>query len=228
MKAENNEIKPCCSDLAVPLFDQIIIVLDRTADEMKIQSAEASLEGDFASVNAIASRFERLLDYRKKLVRLQREWSKITLLERTKLRIKSKNKLAAEGKMRVIFSDEIIEKATNADTFSAALIKIGLERVAVLEKMVNDVPLVSYRSKKGKENPLFDGQWRIQTDMSDFLKRKLLKSIAKKFSIDLTIEFIPDNTHMPDVQRQKSDSGSILEAAPDCLLESSFSKSDTV
>ena len=171
-------------------FAHIAAALDRIADELKMQSAEASLEGDFTRVNAISARFERLLDYRKKLVRLEREWSKVTALDRPKKRAKVKSKLPADGKMRVIFDDETVEKETNQDTFTAALAKIGFERIAVLEKTVNDLPLLSYRSDTGEENPLFDGQWHVQQDIHDALKRKLLKSIAKKFSIPLTVEFV--------------------------------------
>jgi len=211
-----NEPKVCCADSAVVLFEQIVAILDRTADEMKIQSAEASLEGDFARVNAIATRFERLLSYRKKLLRLEREWPKVTTLDRSKSRTKQKGKQPIEGKMRVIFNDETIEQETNQDTFIAALTKIGLERVMILEKMVNDLPLVSYVSKREKHTSSA-GEWCIQSDISDALKRKLLRSIAKKFSIDLNVEFIPGVSQ--NIDAIKDDVSSKEEAdLKQCLL----------
>lgn len=171
-------------------FKIIFEAIDKAADELKMQSAEASLEGEFIRVNAIAARYERLQDYRKKMARLEREWRKIVSIDqpktRTKLKMKPQN---VTGKMRVLFDDETIEKADNQATFEAALSKIGLERIAVLEKNVDGKPLLSYRSTSGEENPLFDGQWHIQQDIHDALKRKLLKSIAKKLSIHLSVEF---------------------------------------
>ena len=164
-------------------FESLFSQIDLFCDDIKMQGAEASLEGDFVSVKRIGERHGELIAYRKKLEKMQSQWSKI-LSGRQK---KTASPIKKNGKLRVILQDEIIELSNNCDTFTTALSKIGLEQIALLDKKIDKIPLLEMKIDKDLD-PLSEQGWTIHTDFDDATKYKILKDISKKLSVPLIVD----------------------------------------
>ena len=176
------------SKASTPLVDQafesLFSQIDLFCDDIKMQGAEASLEGDFVTVKRIGDRHNELMLYRKKLEKMQSQWAKLLAGRQKKTATSAKK----NGKLRVILQDEIIELPDNCDTFTTTLSKIGLEQVALLDKKIDKTPLLEMKIDKDMD-PLAEQEWVIHTDFDDVTKRKVLKDVAKKLSIPLLVDF---------------------------------------
>lgn len=165
-------------------FDALFEQLDELADTLRVQSSDACLEGNFARVKKIGERHNELMDYRKKLEKLRTRWRLLA----EAIQKPAEPILVPPGKLRVVFDDEVIEHDDSRDTFIAALSKIGLEQIALLDKRIGGTPLVTFRASEDSNNPITGGQWEIHTAIEDSLKRKALKDIGKKLNVPLMVD----------------------------------------
>ena len=165
-------------------FEALFAQIDLRCDDIKIESAEASLAGKFSAVRRLGEGYNDLLAYRKKIEKIQRQW--LTFFHHASSEALEPCK---KEKFKVTLHDETIEHDNNEATFIAALTTIGLEQVALLDKKIGDTPLVQIKSVKDMD-PLSDQAWQIHTSMPDTLKYKTLKNIGKKLNIPLSVQWI--------------------------------------
>ena len=170
-------------------FDILFEEIKKHCDDLKIQSAEASLLGQFTKVRCLAERYNDWLGYQKKLEKLQSQWTKLShlpKLESKKTGSEPDTNLKKEGKLLVTLHGQNISKDNNTETFVATLSEIGLEQVALLDKKIDHVPLLELMNNPDSD-PLSNPHWQIHTDFDDVKKCKILQFIAKRLDIDMIV-----------------------------------------
>lgn len=173
-------------------FDALFYRIEKHCDDLKMQSAEASLVGQFTKIRRLAERYSDWLIYQKKLEKFQSQWLKLSQIPKQASKPESKkaeppvNKVK-EGKLSVQLNGNIIDMGNNTDTFITTLTQIGLEQVALLDKKIDNIPLLELAVSE-ETDTLSTQNWQIHTDMDDYTKYKILNSITRRLNLDLSVE----------------------------------------
>jgi hypothetical protein len=174
-------------------FNQLFAAISHAADDCKIESAEASLVGDFASVTARMEDCKRLqtldMELRACLKRFgERQPSKAVIRPvRTHTRRHTRQ---SGGKLRVTVGATTIEQATISDTFVQTLATLGLDKVARLNKRLSGIPLLARTPSSGYQTQKFHQGWYVTTHFNKPTAIKMLQDVGRELHVPLRIEAI--------------------------------------
>jgi hypothetical protein len=173
-------------------FAELFGVIHHVMDDLKIAGAEANLNGDFAEVSVRN-------DSCRKLQELEAEIKAVLDKLTSKHKSQSAKKIVTHRQitnrtrkpsahLSVKIYDDIIEEKTITDTFVEALKKIGLERVAKLNKKVSAAPLLAKTPTNGYQNQKMIDGWYVTTHVNKNTAISVLEGISKELEIPIQIE----------------------------------------
>jgi hypothetical protein len=175
-------------------FNQLFKAIHSASDDLKIATAEASLEGDFALVTASMESCRQLqaLDIGLKAYIKQFEGKQLISqpVEKTYRKRAKRYTRKSGAKLRVKIADKVIEHSTISDTFVETLKTFGLERVAKLNKTLSAIPLIDRMPTQGYQTQKLCNGWYITTHFNKPAAIRLLEEIGKELRMPLKIELI--------------------------------------
>jgi len=172
-------------------FNELYLALNKATDDLKITAAEANLVGDFAQVSS-------LNDLCQKLQTLEAE-IKSTVnnfevkynnhqVEKNTFRKKNRNRTRQPSSpFRVELSNQVIEERTIAQTFLKVLRVIGFDRVAKLNMMVTNIPLMAKTPVNGYQTQKRCDGWYITTHVNKHTATNVLEGIGRQLRIPIKI-----------------------------------------
>lgn len=180
-------------------FADLITLLDRYADDMKLQCAEATMEGKLETSGALLEASRNLLAFGGEVKALSARWSKgelrlPTVIPKKRQSPKADRKIghhkSAKTLLRVTVAGQAINEGNAAEVFSAALERMGFEKVSQLGMRLSGIALVSRHPEKDYQGQKYKGGWYITTHASNIDKKRMLDKIsaALRIPVDVQIE----------------------------------------
>lgn len=179
-------------------FELISDEIEAVADEIAELGSKAFKEKRYAEAQGLAETGENLKSFKDKVDKLLDEWEngfdQVTRIKTkiTKIPVAARKNgtRARRTRLRVKFKDGVeFEEHMAADTFVAALQKIGFESVEPLGLSVRGIPLVgSVRSSQYQQRRI-DGKY-VVTHSSTPEKAEALKDISKRLGLGIAVSII--------------------------------------
>lgn len=202
-----SDISTNAEELVSAGFVTLIAAFDRCADDVKLQCAEATIEGKLERSGALLEASKIMQAFRREVEVLSMRWSKgVFRLSTNTISKKSKSSKVDQKKighrqkskntqLRVTVAGQNITQGTAAEIFSTALERMGLERVAELNIPCSGIALVSRSSApttgyQRNSQKIKDG-WYITTHANNFYKKRILEAVGAKLQIPIRVEIDP-------------------------------------
>lgn len=179
-------------------FELISDEIEAVADEIAELGSKAFKDKRYAEAQGLAETGENLKSFREKVDKLLDEWENgFDQVTRTKTKItkipvapRKTGTKSKKTRLRVKFKDGVeLEENLAADTFIAALQKIGFEKVEPLGISVRGIPLIGPGRSSQYQQRRVDGKYVI-THSSTGEKAETLKDISKKLSLGISVSII--------------------------------------
>lgn len=179
-------------------FELISDEIEAVADEIAKLGSKAFKHKRYDEAQGLAETGENLKLFKDKVDKLLDEWengfdkvtrtrTKITKIPVAPRKTGTKSK---KTRLRVKFKDGVeLKEHLAADTFIAALQKIGFERIEPLGISVRGIPLIGLGRRSQYQQRRVDGKYVI-THSSTGEKAKTLKDISKKLSLGINVSVI--------------------------------------
>lgn len=174
-------------------FNQLFAGINHAADDLKLETAEASMNGNFAQVASNMEHCQNLLALELDIKACLRQFENgSSAVAKDKQRSHHGQRRAAEPSqgIRVRFDGKVIQERNMTSTFVETLKTLGLERVARLNKTITSIPLVSRQQTRSYQRQHRFNGWYITTHINKQSAPALLKEIAKELNVPMQIEFI--------------------------------------
>lgn len=181
-------------------FVTLIAAFDRCADDVKLQCAEATIEGKLERSGALLEASKMMQAFRREVEALSMRWSKgVFRLSTNTISKKSKSSKVDQKKighrqkskdtqLRVTVAGQTITQRTAAEIFSTALEKMGLERVAKLDMRCSGIALVSRNPATGYQSQKIKNNWYITTHASNSDKKRILEAVGAALQIPVRVD----------------------------------------
>ena len=179
-------------------FDNLLKLLKRYGDDIRLQCAEATMEGEWKTSESSLETSKNLEAFSEEVKTLSVRWSKGELrlpaaIPKKQQGPKTERKIghyhkSAKTLMRVSVAGQAINGGNAAKIFSAALERMGLERVSQLGLPLSGIPLVSRNRSNGYQSQVHKGGWYITTHASNPEKKRMLEKISEALQIPVTVE----------------------------------------
>ena len=174
-------------------FSELFVTLHHATDDLKLAGAEANLNGDFSQVthvNELCLKLQALDADIKSIVKNFDKKYNVRSSRNAPSRKKNRNRTRKpSSRLRVIVADKVIEELTIKETFVKTLQVFGLNRVAKLNKIMSNAPLIarkpvvnSYQNQKK-----CDG-WYVTTHVNKQTASAMLKEIGQELNIPVKFE----------------------------------------
>ncbi|WGS88589.1 hypothetical protein [Methylomonas sp. UP202] len=174
-------------------FNQLFAAIGHAADDLKIESAEASLMGDFASVTARMEDCKRLqtleAELRACLKRFGDKQPSKAVIRSVRAHTRRYTRKSG-GKLKVTVGAKTIEQATISDTFVQTLATLGLDKVARLNKKLSGIPLLARTPASGYQTQKFHQGWYVTTHFNQPTAIKMLQEVGRELHVPLRVEAI--------------------------------------
>jgi|GEM_PF-559903 len=172
-------------------FNELFAAITYAADDLKIESAEASLLGDFASVAEKMDDCKRLqmldMELRACLKRFEERQPSKAVAKPVRIRSRRIPRKSS-GTLRVRIGEKVIEQATISDTFVQTLATLGLDKVARLNKRLSGIPLLARTPANGYQTQKLYQGWYITTHFNRPTAIKMLQDVGKELQIPINVE----------------------------------------
>jgi hypothetical protein len=195
-----SDISTNAEELVSVGFVTLIAALNRCADVVKLQCAEATIEGKLERSGALLEASKMMQAFRKEVEALSMRWSKGMFRLSTNVISKkhqsskvdqkkiSRHHKSMNTKLRVIVAGQTITQGTAAEIFSTALERIGLEQVAKLDKRCSGIALVSRNPATGYQSQKIKDDWYITTHANNSDKKRILEAIGAELQIPVRVD----------------------------------------
>ncbi len=128
-------------------FSELFVTLHHATDDLKLAGAEANLNGDFSQVthlNELCLKLQSLDTEIKAIVNNFDTKYNTRSSKNATFRKKNRNRTRKpSSRIRVKVADKMIEEPTIKETFVKTLQVFGLNRVAKLNKIMSNAPLIA-------------------------------------------------------------------------------------
>lgn len=175
-------------------FNQLFAAICYAADDFKIESAEASLIGDFTAVVAKMNAYKSLqmleMELKACLKRFEETRSSKPVAEPVRSQSRRINRKAARGKLRVKVGEKIIEQPTVSDTFVQTLAEFGLEKVARLNKRLSGIALLARTPASGYQTQKYHQGWYVTTHFNTPTAMKMLQDVGRELQIPIRVQSV--------------------------------------
>jgi hypothetical protein len=177
-------------------FASLIALLGRYADDIKLQCAEATIDGELETSESLLETSRNILRFSDEVKTLSGRWSKgelrlPTVVPKKHQSPKTDRKIghnkSAKTLMRVTVAGHAIDGGKAAEIFSAALERMGLEKVSQLGMRLSGIALVSRHPVTGYQSQIQKGGWYITTHASNIDKKRMLEKIGAILRIPVHI-----------------------------------------
>ena len=172
----------------------LLAAIGHAADDVKIESAEASLSGDFTAVVTKIYDCKRLqileMEIKACLKRFEENRANKTQVESHPAIKRKHNSKGGRAKLRVKLGDKIIEQRTVSATFVQTLAELGLEKVAKLNKKLSGIPLLARTPTNGYHTQKFHQGWYVTTHFNTPTAMKMLQDVGKELQIPLNVQSV--------------------------------------
>ena len=151
-------------------FNELYLALNKVTDDLKIEGAEAILMGDFSQVTNLNDLCQKLQSLEIKIKSTVNNFdAKYNghQIKTVTFRKKNRNRTRKPSSpFRVKLLNQIIEEPTIAQTFLKALRIVGFDRVAKLNMMATNIPLMAKTPVNGYQTQKRCDGWYITTEVS--------------------------------------------------------------
>ncbi len=175
-------------------FNELFAAINYSTDDFKIESAEASLTGDFTMVVAKIYDCKRLqmLEFEMKacLKRFVENRPSKPVAEQVRSQTRQISRKAARDKLRVKLGDKIIQQSTVSDTFVQTLAELGLEKVAGLNKKLSGIALLAKKPTSGYQTQKYHQGWYVTTHFNTPTAMKILQDVGRELRMPVDVELI--------------------------------------
>lgn len=179
------------ADKTAELFNSI----KHAKDDLQIECAEVSLNGDFSRLALLTAKHGNLLELEAEIVSVLKVFEK---KQKTNSKVKpSQPKFSSidrtrksGGHIRVTLTGKIIEEGTIANTFVETLRVFGFDRVARLNKIASGIPLFAKTPTTSYQTQQHIGEWYITTHVNKQTARSILEDISKELNMPIRIEIV--------------------------------------
>ncbi|NOQ65564.1 MAG: hypothetical protein GQ582_13720 [Methyloprofundus sp.] len=170
-------------------FSELFASFYNATDDLKIAGAEANLIGDFSQVAEINALCQKLQNLDAEVKAVLNSFSANTPSRRSQSHQKSAARTRTpSSRLKVKISGEVVAEATIAQTFFKTLSILGFERVAKLNKMVSNAPLVSKTPTTGYQTQRRCDSWYITTHVGKRTATRVLAEIGKQLNVPIQFE----------------------------------------
>jgi hypothetical protein len=176
------------ADKAAELFNSIKYV----KDDLQIECAEVSLNGDFSRIALLTTKHRNLQDLEAGIDSVLKlfEHTQKTHLNGKPSQLKNSvgRTRSSGGHIRVSLAGKVLEERTIADTFVETLKIFGFDRVAKLNKAVCGIPLFAKTPTIGYQKQQHLGDWHITIHVNKQTAKSLLSQISQELNIPIRVE----------------------------------------
>ena len=177
-------------DKATELFNSI----KHAKDDLQIECAEVSLNGDFSRLALLTTKHGNLQELEADIVSVLKDFEN---KQKTHSNVKpSQPKYSIDrtrksgGHIRVTLAGKVIEEGTIANTFVEALKVFGFDRVARLNKIASGIPLFAKTPTTSYQTQQYIGGWHITTHVNKQTARSILEDIGKELNMPIRVEIV--------------------------------------
>lgn len=169
-------------------FASLLTAMEARADDLRVCAAEALLERDDSRAQAYLVSARRVVDIASELEGLLRRWREAWPVGTQETEVHVPREASNGSKFRVRLNGEVIEHATAAETFARTIEKIGIERVARMDRKLSGIPLVGVSKADGYQQQLAIGGFYVCTHSNNQTKKRILEDLATELGIALAVE----------------------------------------
>lgn len=173
---------------------ELLAAISYAADDVKIESAEASLSGDFTAVVTKIYDCKRLqileMEIKACLKRFEENRANKAQVEPHPALKRKPSRKGGRAKLMVKLGDKVIEQRTVSDTFVQTLAELGLEKVAKLNKRLSGIPLLAKTPTNGYHTQKYHQGWYVTTHFNTPAAMKMLQDIGKELQIPLYVQSV--------------------------------------
>lgn len=165
---------------------RILCELEALSDDLRIQCADAGLEGNFGRIEELLCAARAIETIRNGVKDLTVYWP-----EADRAAQEVRDGRGPQTRLRIVVVGRTIEEARAKDSFVEALRLLGFEKVEALGKKLRGIPLVSRNPCHDKkyDQAKRDG-WYITVHSSTSEKRALLEEIGAILRVPISVGVI--------------------------------------
>jgi hypothetical protein len=195
-----SDISTNAEELVSAGFVTLIAAFDRCADDVKLQCAEATMEGKLERSGALLEASKIMQAFRREVEVLSMRWSKgVFRLSTNTISEKRKNSKVDQKKighrhkskntrLRVTIAGQTLTQGSAAEIFSTALERMGLERVAKLDIRCSGIALVSRNPATSYQSQKIKDDWYITTHANNPDKKHILEAVGAELQIPVRVD----------------------------------------
>jgi hypothetical protein len=177
-------------DKATELFNSI----KHVKDDLQIECAEVSLNGDFSRLALLTTKHGNLQELEADIVSVLKDFENKQKAHSNVKSSQPKNSggrtRKSGGHIRVTLAGKVIEAGTIANTFVEALKVFGFDRVARLNKIATGIPLFAKTPTTSYQTQQYIGGWHITTHVNKQTARSILEDIGKELNMPIGVEIV--------------------------------------
>ena len=163
-------------------------------DDLQIECAEVSLNGDFSRLALLSSKHGSLQELEADIASVLKNHEQ---KQKTRSNVKSNqpvkrsNYTPTSGKhLRVALAGKVIEGKAIGETLVAVFKAIGFDRVIRLNKKTSKIALFSKTPATGYQTQQYVDGWYITTHFSNKGAKLFLENIAKELNMPIRVEIV--------------------------------------
>lgn len=174
--------------------NELFNAIKHAQDDLQIECAEASLNGDFSQLALLPTRHINLQELEADIAtalshfETKQKPHNATKSRQTKQAVVGTR--TSSGHLRVLLAGKMIEENTIANTFVETLKVFGFDRVARLNKVVCGIALFSKIPTSDYQTQQHIGGWYITTHVNKATARAVLESVAKELNMPVRVEIV--------------------------------------
>lgn len=179
-------------------FAGLVSAIKRYEDDLKIDCAEAALEGNMPMTRTLSEQTQKVMVFEAAAVALAERWAVQHWDAEGKTQAgtpnnqpgRAFNHKAAPAHLRVTVMGRTIEHSKASDTFADALELIGLPRIAALHLRSSGVALVSHEPTSLDRSQACRQGWYVTTHSNTAEKKRILEEIGRVLHVPLNVVIV--------------------------------------
>lgn len=172
-------------------FSAVLAAIYTTADDWRMQAAEALLDRDDSRAQECLRAIERIMEAAGEVETIYRKWKDrwpaAAAAPATAPSLAPHPKRPG-SKLRVHLNGKVIEYSDAAETFARSIEDIGIERVTRLGKVLSGIALIGTSKATGYQQQFAIGKFYVCTHSNTQTKKRVLEEIAAEVGVQLRVE----------------------------------------
>ena len=178
----------------IKALNEVLSEIDFVANQIEARGGSAFREKAFDEARKLSEWGEKVQEFRARIESLIGNWPTLMhgIADRGMPILKDPGSrvMSSKTRLRVHFTDgTVVEESVASVTFSKALAKLGLDKVASLNRRLGGISLLCKERIPGFQQQEVNG-WYISTHSATRDKKECLEYVSKQLGVDLTVEIV--------------------------------------